>query len=213
MTRMSLTMNKQPGLVNISFSKTIESVLNTAIRLDDEKGEAFKALEDKVIQVTLPPVVTPLYFLFTHYGVSVQNQLTGAPDATIETTLLDFVSVPLNRSLPTTSVQGDIAVAQTFIDGLCGLDIDWEEHLSHYTGDLVAFKIGHGIRSFFEQKQATASNLGETVKEYLQFEINALPTQSQVKHFAKQVQLTHDEVNQLALRIETLRAKSSRHTE
>jgi ubiquinone biosynthesis protein UbiJ len=206
-------MNKQPGLVNISLSKTIESVLNTAIRLDEEKGEAFKALEDKVIQVTLSPVATPLYFLFTHYGVSVQNQLTGAPDATIETTLLDFISLPLNRTLPTRSIQGDVAAAQIFIDGLCGLDIDWEEHLSHYTGDLVAFKIGHGLRSFFEQKQATADNVGETVKEYLQFEINTLPTQSQVKHFATKVQQTHDEVNQLALRIEVLLAKSSSHTE
>jgi ubiquinone biosynthesis protein UbiJ len=201
-------MSNQPGLVNISLSKTIESVLNTAIRLDEEKGQAFKELDDKVIKITLSPVASPLYFLFTNYMVSVQNQLTGEPDAAIGCTLFDFMSLPLNRTLPTSSIEGDRALAMQFIDGLCGLEIDWEEHLSHYTGDLVAFKVGHGIRSFFEQKQTTKSNLGETVKEYLQFEINTLPTQSQVNHFAQKVQQTQDDVDQLALRIEALLAKA-----
>ncbi|WP_019556988.1 ubiquinone biosynthesis accessory factor UbiJ [Thiomicrorhabdus arctica] len=201
-------MSKQPGLVNISLSKTIESVLNTAIRLDEEQGQAFKGLEDKVIKVTLTPVTSPVYFLFTSYMVSVQNQLTGEPDAALECTLFDFMSLPLNRTLPTSLMEGDTDLAMQFIDGLCGLDIDWEEHLSHYTGDLVAFKIGHGIRSFFEQKQTTKNNLGETVKEYLQFEINALPTQSQVKRFVQQVQQTQDEIDQLALRIEALLTKT-----
>jgi ubiquinone biosynthesis protein UbiJ len=205
-------MSKQPGLVNISLSKTIESVLNTAIRLDEEKGQAFKGLEDKVIKITLTPVSSPLYFLFTNYMVSVQNQLTGEPDAAIECTLFDFMSLPLNRTLPTSLIEGDRALAMQFIDGLCGLDIDWEEHLSHYTGDLVAFKIGHGIRSFFEQKQTTKNNLGETVKEYLQFEINTLPTQHQVKHFEQEVQQTQDEVDQLAIRIEALLAKAEDHS-
>ncbi len=203
-------MNNQPGLVNISLSKTIESVLNTAIRLDEQQGQAFEALEDKVIKVTLTPVTSPLYFLFTNYMVSVQNQLTGEPDAAIESTLFDFMSLPLNRSLPTSSIKGDEAISLQFIDGLCGLDIDWEEHLSHYTGDLVAFKIGHGIRSFFEQKHTTKNNLGETVKEYLQFEINTLPTQSQVEHFVHKVQQTQDNVDQLALRIESLLTKANR---
>ena len=202
-------MSNQPGLVNISLSKTIESVLNKAIRLDEEKGQAFNVLEDKVVKVTLTPVNSPLYFLFTNYMVSVQNQLTGEPDAAIACTLFDFMSLPINRTLPTSAINGDSVVAHHFIDGLCGLEIDWEEHLSHYTGDLVAFKIGHGIRSFFEQKQTTKTNLGETVKEYLQFEINTLPTQSQVKHFAENVQQTQDDVNQLALRIEALRANVS----
>ncbi|MGM0541782.1 MAG: ubiquinone biosynthesis accessory factor UbiJ, partial [Pseudomonadota bacterium] len=138
-------MSKQPGLVNISLSKTIESALNAAIRLDEEKGRAFTALEDKVIKVTLTPITLPLYFLFTNDRVSVQNQLTGDPDAELKCSLLDFMSLPLNRTLPTSLIEGDRTLALQFIDGLCGLEIDWEEQLSNYTGDLVAFKIGHGL--------------------------------------------------------------------
>ncbi|NPA71362.1 MAG: hypothetical protein GXO35_00910 [Gammaproteobacteria bacterium] len=197
-------MNNQPGLVNISLSKTIESVLNTAIRLDEQQGQAFVALEDKVIQITLAPVQTPLYFMFTHYMVSVQNHLTGEADAVIESNLLDFMTLPMTRQLPHTLVSGEPEIANQFITALCGLDIDWEEHLSHYTGDLLAFKIGHGLRQFIQGKQASKQSLGETLKEYLQFELNTLPTQSQVNRFKAQVTETQAEVDRLAERIKAL---------
>ena len=202
-------MSTQPSLVNISISKAMESVLNTAIRLDEQKGSVFNDLEDKVIALKLAPLETPLYFMFTNYMVSVQNQLVGEADATIDASLFDFMSLPINKKLPTTKIQGDTAAAETFINGLCQLDIDWEEHLSHYTGDLLAFKIGHGVRSFFDKKQAFKSTAGDTLKEYLQFEIETLPTKSQVNRFNQGVEKITNELDQLAARIETLRTPNS----
>lgn len=206
---MQKPTQNQPGLVNISLSNSIESVFNAALRLDDEQGRAFKGLEDKVIQLTLAPVSTPLFFLFTEQQVSVQNQLNGEPDATMTSTLLEFMSIPLTRAFTPHLMSGDVELAQQFIDGLCSLEIDWEEQLSHYTGDLVAFKIGHGIRTLFEQKKSAQQNLGDTVKEYLQFEINSLPTHSHVHHFTDQVQQTQQKVEQLTERIERLQTLTS----
>ena len=206
-------MSTQPNLANISLSKAIESVLNTAIRIDEQQGAVFNPLEDKVIALTLAPLETPLYFMFTNYMVSVQNQLIGDADASIHAALFDFMSLPINKTLATTKVEGDTAVAEQFINGLCQLDIDWEEHLSHYTGDLVAFKIGHGVRSLFEKKQAVKTTVSETVREYLQFEIETLPTQSQVKRFTQNVDKITAEVDQIAGRIEALRNSNSNSTQ
>ncbi|GKT11884.1 MAG: ubiquinone biosynthesis accessory factor UbiJ [Thiomicrorhabdus sp.] len=202
-------MSTQPGLVNISISKSIESVLNTAIRLDEQKGAIFNDLEDKVIAMRLAPLETPLYFMFTNYMVSVQNQLTGEADVEIEAAMLDFMTLPINKTLPHKILKGDTALGNVFINGLCQLDIDWEEHLSHYTGDLVAFKIGHGLRSIFDRKQAAKSTTSETIREYLQFEIEALPTQSQVKRFTNSVEKVTTDVDLIAARIESLLAKNS----
>lgn len=197
-------MSSQPSLVNISLSKTIESVLNAAIRLDEQQGQAFKTLEDKVIAVTLAPLENPLYFMFTDYMISVQNHLVGSADAAIQTTLLDFASLPLNRDLKNAKLSGDKELAQAFIKALCGLEIDWEEHLSHYTGDLIAFKIGHGIRSFLQTKQNAKETAGQTVREYLQFEIETLPTQSQVKRFNQAVATISTDLEALESRINAL---------
>lgn len=198
-----------PGLATVSLSNLLESALNTAIRLDEQQGQAFSGLEDSVIKVHLTPIEQPLYFLFTEHNVSVQNTLTGEADAAVELSLIDFIALPFTHTPPNSTLQGNAALAQIFLDALCALDIDWEEHLSHYTGDLVAFKIGHGIRTFFETKQDAKETIGETLRDYLQFEIEALPTQRQVTHFSEAVdQVTH-KVDQLALRIDALLAKQS----
>jgi len=97
---MSTSTIENTSLLNLSLSKTIESVLNSAIRLDDEQGEAFKPLEDKVIMLTLTPIESPLYFIVTNAMVSVQTTLQGEADAAIQTTLIDFASLPIQRQLP-----------------------------------------------------------------------------------------------------------------
>jgi len=193
-----------PNLINMSLSKTIESVLNTAIRLDDMQGEAFNTLEDKVIAVTLTPMDSPLYFIVTDAMASVQTTLQGEPDATIKTTLIDFASLPFNRRLPHAKLSGNQTVAQDFINALCALDIDWEEQLSHYTGDLLAFKVGHGIRTLLNTQANIKKTASQTVREYLQFELEAVPTQRQVARFCRDVNATTDDVNALEKRIEQL---------
>jgi len=202
-------MSSQANLAKTSLSKAIESVLNTAIRLDENQGQAFKKLEDKVIAVTLAPLENPLYFMFTQYMVSVQNHLVGSADATIQTTLVDFSSLPIHRDLTHAQLSGDLELAQAFIDALCGLEIDWEEHLSHYTGDLIAFKIGHGIRSFLQTKQSAKETAGQTIREYLQFEIETLPTQSQVNRFNQAVDRISNDLEPLESRIDALLSNHS----
>ncbi len=188
----------------LSLSKTIESVLNSAVRLDEMEGQGFVPLEDKVIAVTLSPIKQPLYFLFTESMIAVQSNLEGEADACIQTHLLDFARLPLNRALPNAKFSGDTQLAQYFIDALCALDIDWEEQLSHYTGDLIAFKVGHGVRSLFNTQQGVKDTVSQTLKEFLQFEIEAVPTQSQVKRFCQEVDDITTQTHALEARINTL---------
>lgn len=195
--------------VQVAFSKAVESALNTAIRLDEMEGRAFKALEDKVIAVTLTPMTTPLFFVFTDQQVSIQHQLMGDADSAITANLADFISLPLSQTLPYQFTSGNEQLANTFVGALSQLEVDWEEQLSHYTGDLVAFKIGHGIRSLLAKKSSAKQTAGETIQEYLQFEIELLPTQSQINRFVKGVNETQQQIDKLAERIARLQNGSN----
>ncbi|VAW47616.1 Ubiquinone biosynthesis protein UbiJ [hydrothermal vent metagenome] len=188
----------------LSLSKAIESALNIAIRLDDEQGEAFKPLENKVINLTLTPIKSPLYIIVTNAMMSVQTTLQGEADAAIQTTLIDFASLPIQRELSRAKLSGDTELAQHFIKALCTLDIDWEEQLSHCTGDLIAFKVGHGIRALLKTKKTVKENVSKTLKEYLQFEIEAVPTKSQVNHFCQNVDVLKNDLMALETRIHKL---------
>lgn len=198
-------MTKQPGLVDLSFSKSLELAINTAIHLDEEQGRVFEALDGKVIELWIAPLKTPIFCIINQCNVSTQGFLKGEADATLKTGMRQLIALSLGEPFEHKFIKGDQQIGQAFVDAMQKLDIDWEEHLSHYTGDLVAFKIGHGVRSFLGKKQQAKQYAGDTVREYLQFEINALPTSSQVNHLVQDIQHTQAEVEQMAKRIAKLR--------
>ncbi|HHT00685.1 MAG TPA: hypothetical protein ENK73_07505 [Thiomicrospira sp.] len=197
-------MNKQPGLVEIAFSKSFEMAFAAAVHLDEMHGQALSALEGKVIELWIAPVKFPLFCLVNQNRITTQTVLNGEADVTLKTGLRQFRVLAQEGHFEAKYIRGDEVTGQAFIKAMESLEIDWEEHLSHYTGDLVAFKIGHGFRSLLERKQNTKQYAGDTLREYLQFEINALPTRNQVEHFAKDVQQTHAEVEKIAERIQAL---------
>ncbi len=201
-------MDKAPNILNISFSKALESAINAAIRLDDIQGQGFDALDSKVIGLQISPFNESLYCLINRREVALQHMLAGHPDSTLKLDITALLGLPLGECLQAEVTDGDRETGQAFIDALNQLEVDWEEHLSHYTGDLVAFKIGHGVRAILERKQQTKAYAGETLKEYLQFEINTLPAKHQVEHFIKNVQQLEQQVDDIAGRIANLSDKA-----
>lgn len=193
-----------PGLALTGFSKALETLLNQLVRLDEDQGIAFQSLDEKVIQLTLTDLGITLFVIYQipqeQTGVfSVQTHLMGRADAHIKTTLSGLILKQTAQE-----ISGEMELGKTFINALKDLEIDWEEHLSHYTGDLIAFKVGHGVRSAKASSQKAKQKIGDTFKEYLQFEINAVPTASQVKRFKQDVSVIADEVDSLAARIDAL---------
>lgn len=204
---MPHTTPPTPGLFSLSLSKTVEFALNQALRLDETQGAQFKGVEDKTFAVTFTDLGLTLYLLFTRYGVNVQNALQGEADARIETDLPSLLGLPQTGRLSRVTLHGDVPLAEALIDALASIEIDWEEHLSHYTGDLIAFKIGHATRSALAAKQSAKHQAGETLKEYLQFELEVLPTASQLQRFGELVKQTQTAVDALENSIETLNDK------
>ena len=204
-------MKSQPGLFKTTKAKVIEMALNEAIRLDETQGRAFEPLEDSVITIALTDIQIAFDFAFTAFGVSVSSETSQSADSLIETTFIDFLALPKQAGLPNAKLSGNEIKATQFIHALATLEIDWEEHLSHYTGDLIAFKIGHGVRSILQAKQSVKQQAGDTLKEYLQFELQAVPTRSQMDYFKQQVSQTANDIDNLAKRIDVLLKNNPNH--
>lgn len=183
-------MQTQPSFSGL-ISKGLETILNQAIRLDDNQGDAFAPLEDQCLQLVLTDLNLSLACIFTQHGMSIaalEDTDNNAPfETSVSTSLAALLQLPKSGTLTPVEMSGNDTLGQQFVDALESIEIDWEEHLSHYTGDLVAFKIGHAVRSFGQTRSQSQSQVMDTFKEYLQFEINVLPTASQVQNFNEQV--------------------------
>jgi len=191
--------------VSIVLAQALEAALNQAMHLDLEEGQALEALPTSVITLQIDPLKTPFYCLLNEQQISVQSHLNGPADASIQGGISDWLA--LNQEHPKLEVfqlSGDQELAERFLKALAAIEIDWEEHLASLTGDLIAFKIGHGVRSYIDLKRRQRDYIQQAIKEYLQFEIEAVPTKSQVQHFNQDVQELSQQLDALEARINQL---------
>jgi ubiquinone biosynthesis protein UbiJ len=106
-------------------------------------------------------------------------------------------------------VIGDMQIAQDFSALVKELDIDWEEHLSRYTGDVIAhqaIKTGKQIHnSAKSQLQKLANIVSQGALEEKKIAAPALA----VTHFADQVHQTRADVERLQSRLDLITTQLS----
>ena len=84
------------------------------------------------------------------------------------------------------------------------LEIDWEEHLSRLTGDIIAHQIGNTVRGLFRWGERSAEHLGQDAADYLQEETDILPVPWEVEGFIEEVDTLRSDIDRLEARVKRL---------
>lgn len=204
-----------PGLVKTALAELLQTLINQAISMDSLQGEAFLPCADQVVQTSFKDVGVSVFWVF-HLNPNhqtgenpagqfvVQTHLMGEADAHLHIRLLDWLSS--GPQTPVDPIGGDNALAQAFIQALRQLDIDWEEALSHLTGDLIAHQTDEAVRGARDQVRSFQEKAWATLREYLQYELKLLPLPHEVVHFEKDLGELTRRVDALTHRVESLMA-------
>ncbi|MBL1277582.1 MAG: SCP2 sterol-binding domain-containing protein [Ectothiorhodospiraceae bacterium] len=203
-------MNHLPTAVTAS----IELALNRVLQLDQDTVARMGALQGKVIAIEFQGVEVALYLIPEQQKITVYGRYEGEADTVLRGTPVALMRMGLAKhagdALFTGDVQisGDVELGQAFSEILNELDIDWEEHLSHITGDLVAHKVGNFVRDALAWGKQTADTLGLDVAEYLQEESDALPHRDEVEKYISQVDVIRTDVDRMEARVQRLESRS-----
>jgi ubiquinone biosynthesis accessory factor UbiJ len=187
----------------------IQSALNAALRLDPYTVQRLGSLAGKVVALELRGVNLTLFLALQTDRIEVRGEHAGAVDARLSGTPLAFARLSLSgdrAALHTGDVQisGDTELGQQLQDILAALDIDWEEHLSSFTGDVVAHQVGNAARASQRWAQQSSAALLQDAGEYLKYERELLPDRAQVETFMQQVDVLRDDVERLEARVQRL---------
>jgi ubiquinone biosynthesis protein UbiJ len=157
----------------------IELAMNQLLKLDDDSQQRLKKLSGKSLQVTIKELPWPLLFSFSEQidvGTVIPSDNDSEPepvDCLIELNLETLPKLKDSSQL-TQLIQkkqlnliGDIYVAQTFSALLKDLDVDWEEQLSRYTGDVVAHQTFSSMRTIFDTAKTQIEQGVIELGEYL----------------------------------------------
>lgn len=192
------------------FTAMLEKALNTAVSLDPETLQRLEAFAGKVIAIELQGFNLTFYLLPAADGFTLLNRYAGEADTTLSGTPLGLAEMALGPDAGRVlfsgevTIRGDVELGQKFKRLLDDLDIDWEEQLSHLTGDIAAHKLGDLFRATGAWGQQAIGVLGRNTAEYLQQESRDLPMAEEVAAFNQEVDTLRDDVARLDARIARL---------
>jgi ubiquinone biosynthesis protein UbiJ len=184
----------------------LQQAIHHALRLDPSLPEKLEPIHGKVIEMIIRPLRVHFFIRFEHQTIQLMAEYDGTPNTTIHSSPLGLIRLSLLpaskvRSLFNESIQitGDILLGQTVKQLFDNLDIDWEGHLAHFTGDVVAHQVGSFMRRGLAFKTQLETSMQHHISEYLHEEIRAFPPREEVNDF-------YNDIDALSLQVERLAA-------
>lgn len=188
----------------------METALNKYLALDIDANIFLKPLAGKVIAFKMMPFEWMVYLCPTKESIQLLEHYPGEPDTVLTGSVAALAMMGLSdnpmRSIFSgdIKIEGDMEIGRKFQHLFEQLDPDFEESLSHFTGDIIAHKTGQVFRSGHGWGQESLRTLQLNTSEFLQDETRDLPAQPEVDIFFRKVDELRSDFDRLDARIARL---------
>lgn len=187
---------------NVVFT-LLETAINHYLHLDPDSIRRTAAFSGKVVAIKETHLQITCYLCFKTDGIRLQHDYAGQADTVLSGPIFALLRLAQSQTtgLPVgITIEGDIDLGQQVQAILRNVDVDWEEQLSHVTGDVIAHQIGNCLRQFSHWAQTTGQSLQQNITEYLQEETRHLPTRIELEDFLQAVDSLRDDVERAEVR-------------
>lgn len=188
----------------------LELALNQYLDLDEDAGVFLAPLQGKIIALEIVTFNQTVYLCPTSTRIQIIDYYAGIPDTTIIGSavalgLMGMSSKPMNSVFSgEVQISGDLETGRQFQALFDKIDIDLEELLSRYTGDIIAHQLGR----VFHQGKSWSTETLETLKlnttEFLQTETRDLPASPEIDIFFRKVDTLRTDFDRLQSRVERI---------
>ncbi len=167
----------------------IEYLINRLINLDPYLSEYLRPLEHKTISIACNEFSDKiLYCVFDLNHIQLATSYAGEVNLAITGPLSGLLTLAIQKQKADMRsckiiFSGDALMAQNLQNFLFKLEIDWEDLLAKYSGDVIAHQAVIICKQINNYKQYVGTSLEGMVTEYLQEESNLLPTAFEVNNF------------------------------
>ncbi len=201
--------------MNQLLATTLETLLNQALRLDPPSLHALSKLSGKIIRIELSGIGLNFTLFVDNQGVIVLSDYNGEMDARICGAPFTLLRLLLQRETtlsnnPDVTVNGEMGTAQQWLLMLKRLDIDWEEQVARWLGDVPAHKLGTQFRQCQDYASERLNTLQLNLSEYLQEEVRQMPNSAEIETFLNAVDTLRDDVERLEQRVQRLTQKGNK---
>lgn len=150
--------------------------------------------------------------LLEHY-VCLSGVYEGEADVCFSGTMVSFAQLAGDRktafnNIQGVSVTGNEALIQALEQIHLDMELDWEKPVVDALGVIPGHWLAQGIRFTGQQFNQLKEIAEQNLSEYVQEELQLIPTRIEIEGFQTDVENLEDSVDQLAEKIETLSIKN-----
>lgn len=196
-------------MFSIAALAALEIAINAALELDPRTIERLRQLSGGVIAIEFERLGQRVYIRPHAKGIDLMGDYDGVVEATLRGTPMALMRMGNGRPGEGlfgdgVTLTGDIEFAQRLQRIFAQIDIDWEEHISHLTGDIIAHQIGEGFRALTDWGQHNSQSCERDISEYLRYETDSLPLDWEIDEYMSGVDRVRSDIDRLEARINRL---------
>ncbi len=190
----------------------LEQAINRYIELDPDYSQKLVPLYGSIIEIELTGIGLRIYLRTDSKGIICQGSFEGEADCVIKGSPIGLLKMSLGEKGAQTKglfsgeveISGDILLGQKMKQVLDSIDIDWEEHLSHITGDVVAYRVGQAVKQGFSWMKDNTQQMQANVRDYFIYESEDVPHPGEVNNFVSQIDTLRDDVARAEARLQKI---------
>ncbi len=196
--------------VQETLLRALEAAINRLLAADPVTPRRLRELAGYRLSVELTEFEFNFVILFNETGLRLIPPASvndaGAPTARIRSSFLGLLGPAISADRRGTQIEfsGDVGIAEDARRLFADLEVDWEEQLAQFTGDIVAYQLGQAIRGSTAWLRRSGRSVLHTLGEYVTEERRDLPAAAEVDIFLTEVDRLHRDVEHLGARIRRL---------
>ncbi len=189
---------------------SLEQLINRFLAADQALLDDIAELSGKVIRIELINTRLVFNLLLQDHGIHIDQADPGQADVLIKGTPMSMLFYVLasragNTHLPEEiEIVGDVGLAQRLQGLLQRMDVDWEERLSHITGDTLSRKTGNALMAGVDFLRQFKRKIEMDISEYALYEREVFPDEDEVNGFNNAVDVLRHDLERMKQRINKL---------
>ena len=196
------------------LAKPAQALLDRGVARSTTAAALCQRLEGRTFAVQTESAGLDMYFAVNDGRLVLLSGVIAEPDAMISGSPLYLARLAGDDPEAViraghVQISGDADIATDFRALLDILRPDWEEELSHFTGDAIAHETGRALHGLADWAGRAQRSFGRSVAEYLTEESRDLVAVTELEEFNSTVDKTAAAVERLEAKLQLLRSQQS----
>lgn len=169
------------------------AVINRALAFDPATAQKLKRLNGRVLALDCSQPALAVFVCIIDGQVELWSQYGAKPDTRLSGSASQFLHLLQHSQSPTAlsdagvTLTGSTEVMSELQSIIATLELDWEALIAKLSGDVIAHGISRGVRAAGSWLTSSHKELDRLINEYLQYEIETVPTAHELNQFAREV--------------------------